>query len=90
LTLTRPAAPGDAGVGRSRSSASVKGCDWIQEVTVSVQRCTPTGTPQERTQRCALLASTNSTAQLLEFGLRCRTRREQLMVRLSWTLIVRE
>lgn len=83
-----------------RRTNQTKGCDWIQEVAISVQRCKPTTVPQERyvliiliiiksllilykidrTQRCSLLASSNSTGQLLEFAHKSKSRREHIMV----------
>ena len=66
--------------GPLRRSAHVKGCDWIQEVAISVQRCRPTSISHERAHRCALLASSTFTGQLLDFGFASKARREHQMV----------
>ena len=77
--LTNPCSSGSGG-GPLRRSAHVKGCDWIQEVAISVQRCRPTSISHERAHRCALLASSTFTGQLLDFGFVSKVRREHQMV----------
>ncbi|KAI9556663.1 hypothetical protein GHT06_016453 [Daphnia sinensis] len=62
-----------------RRTIQTKGCDWIQEVAISVQRFKSTSINNERAHRCALLASSNFTGQLLEFAFRSNLRREHIM-----------
>ncbi len=58
-----------------------KGCDWNQEVTISVQRCLPTTVPQERYIRIIVI----STLSILIYFLILRIQRCSLLAPINST-----
>ncbi|XP_019627384.1 PREDICTED: LOW QUALITY PROTEIN: baculoviral IAP repeat-containing protein 6-like [Branchiostoma belcheri] len=43
----------------------VKGCNWIQELSITIRRCKRTTIPRERTQRCLMLETPSFWEQLV-------------------------
>ncbi|XP_066281905.1 baculoviral IAP repeat-containing protein 6-like isoform X5 [Branchiostoma lanceolatum] len=43
----------------------VKGCNWIQEMSITIRRCKRTTIPRERTQRCLMLETPSFWEQLV-------------------------